>query len=69
MAIYFATAHKKGISSWQLSRDLGITQKTAWFMMHRIREIFKPSKRKLSGIVEVDETYIGGKYKNMHTYS
>jgi len=64
-AIYLGTAHKKGISSCQLSRDLGITQKTAWFLLHRIREMVKPTDYKvLDEIVELDETWVGGKMKN-----
>jgi len=66
-AIYLATAHKKGISSLQLHRDLGVTQKTAWFMLHRIREMLREKQSPmLSGTVEADETYIGGDQKNMH---
>jgi transposase-like protein len=66
-AIYLVSAHKKGISSCQLARDLSITQKTAWFLLHRIREMFcSKEELELSNIVEVDETYVGGKWDNMH---
>src|SRR5215208_1546652 len=66
MAIYLCTAHKKGISSYQLGRDLGIAQKNAWFMLHRIREIMRPKEEtKLNNTVEVDEVYMGGKVSNM----
>lgn len=67
-AIYLMTAHRKGISSLQLSRDIGVTQKTAWFMLHRIREMVsvRESQVQMSGVIEVDESYIGGKEKNKH---
>jgi transposase-like protein len=66
-AIYLCTAHKKGVSSLQLSRDLNITQKTAWFLLHRIREMLKDSApQMLDGSIEVDETFVGGKNKNRH---
>jgi len=63
MAIYLMCASKKGISAHQLHRQLGITYKSAWFMCHRIRYAMTqpPLVDKLAGIVEVDETYIGGK--------
>jgi transposase-like protein len=64
-AMYLCTAHKKGISSLQLSRDLNITQKTAWFLLHRIREMLRDNDTtKLEGVVEIDETYVGGSLKN-----
>lgn len=68
-AIYLATSHKKGISSHQLARDLGITQKTAWFICHRIREMLKEkSPIVLQGEVEIDETVIGGRDEFKHEY-
>lgn len=67
IAVYMATSHKKGISSMQLSRDIKVTQKTAWFMLHRIREMVKEKAPELlDGIVEVDETFVGGKAGNKH---
>lgn len=68
-AMYLYVSRKKGISSVQLALDLNVTQKTAWFMLHRIRKMFEEQKaEKFSGdkIVEADETYIGGKEKNRH---
>jgi len=63
MAIHLMTSSKKGVSSLQLSRELGITPKSAWFLSHRIREAMteKSDKNLLIGTVEVDETYVGGK--------
>ena len=67
LSIWLVTAHKKGISSLQLSRDIGVTQKTAWFMLQRIRACFGiENSNELEGIVECDETFIGGKNKNRH---
>lgn len=66
-AVYMVTCHTKGISSVQLFKDIHVTQKTAWFMTHRIREAFKQDyKEKFDGEVELDETFVGGKNKNRH---
>lgn len=66
-AIFLFMSHKRGISSCQLARDLGITQKTAWNMLHKIRAFMSAqNKQKASGDVEIDETFVGGKNKNRH---
>jgi len=67
-AIWLLQNSKNGISSCEIARALGVTQKTAWFLLHRIR-LAQQGKNsgKLSGHVEVDETFIGGKARNMHT--
>lgn len=66
-AIWLIANAKNGISSCELARSLGMTQKSAWFVLHRIRKAMQNgSLNKLSGHVEVDETYIGGKARNMH---
>ena len=66
-AIWLVANAKNGISSWEVHRALGITQKSAWFLLHRIRLAMQHGTfGKLSGEVEVDETFIGGKARNMH---
>lgn len=68
LAIWLITCHKKGISSCQLAKDIGTTQKTAWFMLQRIRKCFNISEdnNKSEGVFELDETYIGTKEANRH---
>ena len=70
LGVWMITNCKNGISSYELHRALGVTQKTAWFMLHRIRLAMQDKTfggGKLNGEVEVDETYIGGKSRFMHT--
>ena len=66
VALYLFTTNIKGISSMRLHRELGISQKAAWFMLHRIRMAAQTGTGMFSGPVEADETYVGGKRKNMH---
>ena len=65
LAIYLSLTSLKGVSSMKLHRDLGITQKSAWHLAHRLRQAFGEGGGTFSGPVEADETYIGGKRKNM----
>jgi transposase-like protein len=66
-AVWLIVNCKNGISSHEIARDLGVTQKTAWFMLHRVRLAMQAlGGGKLGGDVEVDESYIGGKGRNMH---
>ena len=65
--MWLITNAKNGISSWEIHRALGVSQKTAWFMLHRIRLTHQGKDGgKLGGHIEVDETFIGGKARNMH---
>lgn len=66
MAMWMIANCKNGVSSWEIHRSIGITQKCAWHMLHRIRLAMQESGGMLCGEVEVDETFIGGKARNMH---
>jgi len=66
-AMWLIANCKNGISSYELARDLGVTQKTAWFMLHRLRVATQSGTFiKMGGDIECDETYVGGLAKNMH---
>jgi len=66
-AVWLIVNCKNGISSYEIARDLGITQKSAWFVMHRVRRAMEQgSFIKFSGEIEADESFIGGKARNMH---
>ena len=66
-AIWMISSAKNGVSSYEIARAIGVTQKSAWFMLHRIRLALQSGDfNGMSGVVEVDETFVGGKARNMH---
>lgn len=69
IAIYIFSSHKKGVSSHQLAKDLGVTQKSAWFMLGRIRRAFEGDEnpKQMFGVISADESFVGGKNKNRHS--
>ena len=66
IAVYLVTTSLKGVSSMKLRRDLKVTQKTAWYMLHRIRAFYSQTNAPFDGEVEVDEGYFGGEEGNRH---
>ena len=67
-AMYLLTTNLKGISSMKLHRELGITQKSAWHLAHRLRDALSPDSEQMAGPVEVDEAYFGGRNANKHSH-
>jgi transposase-like protein len=66
IALYIFSSNKNGISSYELARDIGVSQKSAWFLLHRLRYAFTHPAAPLTGEVELGETYVGGKEGNKH---
>lgn len=68
MALYMMASSKNGVAAYEVHRTLGVTNKTAWFLLHRIREAMKRGElaESMKGTIVADETFIGGKPKNRH---